>query len=93
LIAEKIIGKDYKEILNQYIFKPLNMRDTYFGESIDKKALVNWKRFTKDSKKDGKVVKEIKRDKSGLIQENLIIKGNNLLALHSLKSEFVKKIS
>lgn len=58
----------------------------------DKKALVNWKRFTKDSKKDGEAVKEIRRDKTGLIQENLIIKGNNLLALHSLKSEFAGKI-
>ncbi len=58
----------------------------------DRKAFVNWKRFTKDSKKDGEAVKEIKRDKTGLIQENLIIKGNNLLALHSLKSEFAGKI-
>ena len=58
----------------------------------DRKALINWKRFTKDSKKDGEAVKEIKRDKTGLIQENLIIKGNNLLALHSLKSEFANKI-
>ncbi len=59
---------------------------------FDRKVLVNWKRFTKDSKKDGEAVKEIKRDKTGLIQENLIIKGNNLLALHSLKSEFAGKI-
>jgi len=59
---------------------------------FDRKALVNWKRFTKDSKKDGEAVKEIKRDKTGLIQENLIIKGNNLLALHSLKTEFAGKI-
>ena len=58
----------------------------------DKKALVNWKRFAKDSKKEGEVVKEIKRDKTGLIQENLIIKGNNLLALHSLKSEFAGNV-
>lgn len=58
----------------------------------DRKALVNWKRFTKDSKKDGEAVKEIKRDKTGLMQENLIIKGNNLLALHSLKSEFAGKV-
>jgi len=59
---------------------------------FDRKALVNWKRFTKDSKKNGEAVKEIKRDKTGLIQENLIIKGNNLLALHSLKSEFAGKV-
>jgi adenine-specific DNA-methyltransferase len=58
----------------------------------DKKALVNWKRFARESKKGGEAVKEIKRDKNGLIKENLIIKGNNLLALHSLKSEFTGKI-
>ena len=58
----------------------------------DRKTLVNWKRFTKDSKEDGETVNEIKRDKTGLIQENLIIKGNNLLALHSLKPEFAGKI-
>jgi len=59
---------------------------------FDKKALVNWKRFTKESKKEGEAVREIKRDKAGLIKENLIIKGNNLLALHSLKSEFLGRI-
>ncbi len=40
LIAEKIIEKDYSEILSQYIFKPLNMQDTYFGESTDSLNLV-----------------------------------------------------
>lgn len=59
---------------------------------FEKKALVNWKRFTKDSGKNGETVKEIKRDENGLIKENLIIKGNNLLALHSLKTEFAGKI-
>lgn len=59
---------------------------------FDKKALVNWKRFVKNSGKNGEDVKVIKRDKDGLIRENLIIKGNNLLALHSLKLEFAGKI-
>ena len=59
---------------------------------FDKKALVNWRRFTKSSGKNGEAVKEIKRDSDGLIKENLIIKGNNLLALHSLKSEFAEQI-
>jgi len=59
---------------------------------FDKKALVNWKRFAKDSRKNGETVKEIKRDENGLIKENFIIKGNNLLALHSLKSEFAGKV-
>ena len=47
------------------------------------------KRFTKNGEQE---VKEIKRDEDGTIKENLIIKGNNLLALHSLKKEFAGKI-
>jgi adenine-specific DNA-methyltransferase len=56
---------------------------------IDEKALVGWKRFSKEGESE---VKEIKRDKDGTIKENLIIKGNNLLALHSLKSQFTGKV-
>ena len=55
----------------------------------DPKAFVNWKRYTA---KGEEKVKEIKRDKNGTIKENLIIKGNNLLALHSLKEQFAGKI-
>jgi hypothetical protein len=33
-----------------------------------------------------------RRDQNGTIQENLIIKGNNLLALHSIKKEFAGKV-
>ncbi len=31
---------------------------------------------------------ELKRDENGVIRENLIIKGNNLIALHTLKQQF-----
>ncbi len=55
----------------------------------DPKALVNWKRYTT---KGEEKVKELKRDKDGTIRENLIIKGNNLLALHSLKEQFTGKV-
>lgn len=57
----------------------------------DPKTLVNWRRYTAKAK-DGEKVKELKRDKDGTIRENLIIKGNNLLALHSLKEQFSGKI-
>ncbi len=40
LISEKIIGKDYSEILSQNIFKPLNMEDTYYGEIKERENLV-----------------------------------------------------
>lgn len=92
---------EYSEKTEKYEEKNGKRNEVFFNQVLahdeidrlfDKKALVNWKRFTKDSKKDGEAVKEIKRDKTGLIQENLIIKGNNLLALHSLKSEFAGKI-
>ena len=56
---------------------------------LDPKALTNWKRYTKDGEQE---VTEIKRDENGTIKENLIIKGNNLLALHSLKKQFTGKI-
>ena len=56
---------------------------------FDHKAFTNWKRFTKDGEQE---VKEIKRDIDGTIKENLIIKGNNLLALHSLKNQFAGKV-
>ncbi len=92
---------EYSEKTEKYEEKKGKRNEVFFNQVLahdeidrlfDRKALVNWKRFTKDSKKDGEAVKEIKRDKTGLIQENLIIKGNNLLALHSLKSEFAGKI-
>ncbi|MDN5343849.1 MAG: adenine-specific DNA-methyltransferase [Oceanotoga sp.] len=56
---------------------------------FDHKAFTNWKRFTKNGEQE---VKEIKRDEEGTIKENLIIKGNNLLALHSLKKQFAEKV-
>jgi len=53
------------------------------------KSLKNWKRYTT---KGEEKVKELKRDKDGAIWENLIIKGNNLLALHSLKKQLTGKV-
>ncbi|MBA3016700.1 MAG: site-specific DNA-methyltransferase [Proteobacteria bacterium] len=52
---------------------------------FDPKVLTNWKRYTVDGEQN---VAEIKRDETGTIKENLIIKGNNLLALHTLKKQF-----
>ena len=52
---------------------------------FDPKVLTGWKRYTVDGEQN---VTEIKRDGSGVIRENLLIKGNNLLALHTLKTQF-----
>jgi adenine-specific DNA-methyltransferase len=92
---------EYSDKTGKYEKKTAKRNEIFFNQILaqdeidrlyDRKALVNWRRFTKGSIKDGEVVKEIKRDKTGLIKESLIIKGNNLLALHSLKSEFAGKV-
>jgi len=56
---------------------------------FDPKVLTNWKRYTVDGEQK---VTEIKLDENGTIRENLIIKGNNLLALHTLKNKFRGKV-
>jgi adenine-specific DNA-methyltransferase len=56
---------------------------------FDPKVLTNWKRYTVDGEQE---VTEINRDENGTIRDNLIIKGNNLLALHTLKKQFRGKV-
>jgi len=52
---------------------------------FDPKVLTNFLRYTAKGKEK---VTNFKRDESGVIRENLILKGNNLLALHTLKTQF-----
>ncbi|MDE0013839.1 MAG: site-specific DNA-methyltransferase [Candidatus Poribacteria bacterium] len=52
---------------------------------FDPKVLTNWKCHTTQGEQD---VTNIQRDKNGVIRENLIIKGNNLITLHTLKQLF-----
>ena len=56
---------------------------------FDPKVLTNFTRYTTAGEEP---VKEIKRDEDGFIRENLIIKGNNLVALHTLKKQFRGKV-
>ena len=56
---------------------------------FDPKVLTGWQRHTVDG--EGEVA-EIQRDDNGVIRENLLIKGNNLLALHTLKQQFRGKV-
>ena len=73
---------------NEIFFNEVLAKDE-IDRLFEPKTLVEWKRYT--SKGEEKV-KEIKRDENGIIRENLIIKGNNLLALHSLKEQFAGKV-
>ena len=73
-------------------------REIFFNEILaqdeinrlfEPKVLTNWKRYTATGEEK---ISEIKRDENGLIKENLIIKGNNLLTLHTLKKQFQGKV-
>ena len=73
-------------------------KEIFFNEilaqdEVDKlltpKVLTNWRRYNQKSEE---AIKEMKRAENGTIEENLIIKGNNLLSLHSLKQQFQNKI-
>lgn len=87
--SEKASGYEEKQAKRKEIFFNSVLAHDEIDRLFDHKALTNWKRFTKEG---GQEIKEIKRDKDGTIKENLIIKGNNLLALHSLKKQFAGKI-
>ncbi|OHA19542.1 MAG: hypothetical protein A3C08_02565 [Candidatus Taylorbacteria bacterium RIFCSPHIGHO2_02_FULL_47_18] len=73
-------------------------KEIFFNEilaqdEIDKlfapKVLINWKRYTA---KGEEKVGTLKRADDGTLKENLLIKGNNLLALHTLKEQFQGKV-
>lgn len=97
---------EYSEKENKYEEKQAKRKEIFYNQILaqdeidrlfDPKAFVNWKRYTKDgeqplrhSRESGNLL--LSRDENGTIKENLIIKGNNLLALHSLKKQFAGKI-
>lgn len=63
----------------------------------DEEQAKKWEEFegtieekTKNIK--GKKFKDFTRDKKGVIQDNLLIKGNNLIAMHTIKKQFAGKI-
>lgn len=89
---------EYDEKVDEYELKKSKRKEIFFNEVLakdeidrllDPKAFVNWKRYNKEG--DQKVGK-IKRDENGTIKENLIIKGNNLIALHSIEKQFAGKV-
>ncbi len=71
----------------------LFLNETIAHTEIDKlfapKVLTNFKKYTATGVE---TITDFTRDEEGIIKENLIVKGNNLLALHSLKKEFQGKV-
>lgn len=87
--SEKNNCYEEKQDIRKEIFFNSVLAHDEIDRLLDQKAFTNWKRFTKEGEQE---VNEIKRDENWTIRENLIIKGNNLLALHSLKKQYSGKI-
>ena len=82
-------GQTEEEEKREEIFFNEILAQDEIDRLFDPKVLTNWKRHTV---KGSQRIEEIKRDESGTIRENMIIKGNNLLALHTLKKQFWGKV-
>ena len=78
-------GQTTEEEKRKEIFFNEILAQDEINQMFDPKVLTNWKRYTGNGAQD---VTEVQRDENGIIRENLIIKGNNLIALHTLKQQF-----
>ena len=82
-------GQTKEEEKRKEIFFNEILAQDEIARLLDPKVLTNFKRYTPEGEKK---VTELKRDENGTIRENLVIKGNNLLALHCLKKQFADKV-
>jgi adenine-specific DNA-methyltransferase len=82
-------GQTKEEETRKEIFFNEVLAQDEINRLFDPKVLTNFARYTDHGKED---VAGINRDERGVIRENLIIRGNNLIALHSIKSQFVGEI-
>ena len=89
---------EFDDKKQDYTEKQSKRKEIFFNEVLAKDEidrLLEPKAFTNitkyDSKGESKPTK-FNRNAKGTITDNLIIKGNNLLALHSLKQEFKGKV-
>lgn len=82
-------GQSREEDKREEIFFNEVLAQDEITELLDPKVLTNAKRFDKDGEH---VFDQFNRNENGTITDNLTIKGNNLLALNSLKKEFAGKV-
>lgn len=78
-------GQTNEEEKRKEIFFNEVLAQDEINRLLDPKVLTNFTRYTAKGKEP---VKGFKRGENGVIRENLILKGNNLLALHTLKQQF-----
>ena len=78
-------GQTQEEEKRKEIFFNEVLAQDEINRLLDSKVLTNFVRYTAKGKQS---LKDFKRHENGVIRENLIVKGNNLLALHTLKTLF-----
>lgn len=82
-------GQSREEDKREEIFFNEILAQDEITQLLEPKVLTNAKRIDKDGEKP---LDQFNRNEKGTITDNLIIKGNNLLALHTLKEEFAGKV-
>jgi len=82
-------GQTKEEAKREEIFWNQTLAPNEISRLLEPKVFTNAKRIDKNGKHE---FDKFKTDKKGNIKDNLIIKGNNLLALHSLKERFAGKV-
>lgn len=78
-------GQSREEDKREEIFFNETLAQDEITQLLEPKLLTNAKRY---SAKGEKQFDKFNRNEKGIITDNLIIKGNNLLGLHTLKEEF-----
>ena len=76
-------GQDKEDQKRSEVFFNEVLAPDQITRLLDDKVFINWKRYDKDGEKP---LDELKDD------DNLIIKGNNLVVLHSLKKRYAGKV-
>lgn len=76
-------GQTKEDVKRDEVFFNETLAPSEITRLLDEKVFTNFKRYDKDGEHE---VKEIKED------DNFIIKGNNLVVLHSLKKKYAGKV-
>ncbi|HNW98340.1 MAG TPA: site-specific DNA-methyltransferase [Bacteroidales bacterium] len=82
-------GQSREEDKREEIFFNEILAQDEITQLLEPKVLTNAKRYTVKGEKS---LDKFNRNEKGIITDNLIIKGNNLLCLHSIKNQFAGKI-
>ena len=88
-------GQDKEDAKRDEIFYNETLAPDDITRLYDAKVLTGFEKWDKESVKTNKAkpVTKFNRNEHGVITDNLLVKGNNLLALHTLKSEFANKVN